>query len=103
MSTNPQPRKEFETITQRSLPTGRKGKHHPLLAQVLDELPRLADGRAIRIPLADFPGSVADIRSAIHRATNKLKLQVSTSSDEEFFYLWKPTDENSPSNGGGSQ
>jgi hypothetical protein len=99
MGSNPESRKEFETITQSSLPTGRKGKHHRLLAQVLDELPRLTDGRAIRIPLAEFPGSVADIRSAIHRATKKLKVQVATSSDDEFFYLWKPTDDGSPGEG----
>ncbi len=80
----------FESISQGELPNGRKGKHHPLLVQVLEDLEQLADGRAIKIPLADFEGEVADIRSAISRATKKKKLDVATSSDENFFYVWKP-------------
>lgn len=85
------PKKEnFKTISHADLPSGRKGKHHPLLVQVLEDLEDLTDGRAMKIPLADFPGSIADIRSAIHRATRKLKVEIATSSDDEFFYVWKP-------------
>jgi hypothetical protein len=80
----------FATIANRDLPNGRKGKHHGMLLKVLADLDRLDDGRAIKIPLADYAGSIADIRSAIHRATAKLKLEIATSSDDEFFYVWKP-------------
>ncbi len=80
----------FESIPQKELPNGRRGKHHSMLVQVLEDLERLAPGRAIRIPLAEFPGTVADIRSAISRATAKKKIEVATSSDDEFFYVWKP-------------
>ena len=80
---------KLETVSQQSLPNGRKGKHHPMIVDVLDALQHLADGRAIKIPLADYPGSVADVRSAIHRATSKQNIQVATSSDEEHFYVWK--------------
>ena len=80
----------FESISQGDLPTGRKGKHHLMLVKVMEDLKQLSDGRALRIPLADFPGSIADIRSAIHRATLKAKVEVATSSDEQFFYVWKP-------------
>ncbi len=79
----------FATIAQRDLPNGRKGKHHLMLRYVLEDLRQLEHGRAIKIPLADFSGSVADIRSAIHRATRKQKLEIATSSDDEYFYLWK--------------
>ncbi len=86
----------FETISQHNLPNGRKGKHHSLLVQVLDDLQQLVDGRAIRIPLAEYPDfGVADLRSAIHRATTKLGLSVATSSDDEFLYVWKAI-ENTP-------
>jgi len=81
----------FASISQVDLPSGRKGKHHLLLVQVIEDLEHLDDGRAMRIPLAEFGGSVADIRAAIFRATKKRKLQVATSSDDEFFYVWKPT------------
>ncbi len=80
----------FESIAQGDLPNGRKGKHHPLLIKVLEDLEQLPDGRAIKIPLAEFEGSVADIRSAISRATKKIATEIATSSDEKFFYVWKP-------------
>ncbi len=83
---------EYETISQDALPNGRKGKHHPMLVRVLKDLEQLKDGRAIRIPLQSCEGEVADIRAAIFRATNKLGIEVATSSDEEFFYVWKPSD-----------
>jgi hypothetical protein len=81
----------FESILQSDLPSGRRGKHHSLLVRVLEDLERIADGRAIRIPLTEFDGSVADIRAAIFRATGKLRIEIATSSDDDFFYVWKPT------------
>lgn len=82
-------RLNFKTIAQSDLPSGRKGKHHLLLERVLDDLKSLEEGRAIRIPLADYAGSIADIRSAIHRATTKQNVEVATSSDDDFVYVWK--------------
>ncbi len=85
------PAADYETISQADLPSGRKGKHYSMLVRVLENLDRLQNGRAIRIPLADCEGSVADIRAAIFRATAKQELEIATSSDDEFFYVWKPT------------
>ncbi len=86
-------RENFDSILQSDLPSGRRGKHHSILVRVLQDLERLADGRAIRIPLTDFEGSVADIRAAIFRATGKRGIEVATSSDDNFFYVWKPSEE----------
>lgn len=80
----------FKTISQDDLPAGRRGKHHSMLLKVLEDLDQLDNGKAIRIPLGEYPGSVADIRSAIHRAVSKQKVEIATSSDEKFFYVWKP-------------
>ncbi len=80
----------FESILQIDLPSGRKGKHHSLLVRVLRDLERLQDGRAIRIPLTACGGSIADIRAAIFRATDKQHIGIATSSDDEFFYVWRP-------------
>jgi len=33
--------------------------------------------------------TLADLRSAVHRATVAKKLDVETSSDSENFYIWK--------------
>ena len=82
----------FETMSRHDLPNGRKGKHHKMLRQALEDLQQLVDGRAIKIPLAHFPDfGVADLRSAIHRAIAKQGLSVATSSDDEFLYVWKST------------
>ncbi len=80
----------FETIAKSELPNGRRGKHHRMLVEVLEDLHQLTDARAMRIPLANYPGSVADLRSAIHRMTKKRNLEIATSSDDQYFYLWKP-------------
>ena len=80
----------FESIAYVDLPSGRRGKHHVLLLQVLDDLTQLEEGHAIKIPLADFAGTVADMRSAISRAAKKRNIEIATSSDENYFYLWKP-------------
>jgi len=96
MATRKQKDDNFESILQADLPSGRKGKHHSLLVRVLQDLERIEEGRAIRIPLAECNGSVADIRAAVFRATEKRHFRIATSSDNEFFYIWKP----SPDNGG---
>ncbi len=82
---------DYESIAQVDLPSGRRGKHYSMLLRVLDNLKRLEDGRAIRSPLSDCEGSVADVRAAIFRATNKQRVEIATSSDDEFFYVWKPS------------
>jgi hypothetical protein len=79
----------FGSISQTDLPSGRRGKHHIMLVQVLEDLQQLSDDRAIKVPIADFPGTLADLRSAISRATRKRKIEVATSSDDDFLYVWK--------------
>ncbi len=92
MSTPPKSKRpNFKTIAQVDLPRGRRGKHFEMLTQVLQDLEQLPSDQAIKIPLAEFPGNTADIRSAIARATAKLGIEVTTSSDDEFFYVWKRT------------
>ncbi len=71
------------------LPAGRVGKHHEIVLQLLDDLERLEDGRAIKIALTDLPDSKENVRSTLNRATRKRNLPVATSSDAEYFYIWK--------------
>lgn len=80
----------FEQISVASLRRGRRGKHHDLLKEVLQDLETLRKGQAIKIPLAEIAGvTLANLRSAIHRATTSRRMRVETSSDEHNFYLWK--------------
>ena len=79
----------FETVSQGDLPTGRRGKHYTFLLEVIEDLQGLPAGRAIRIPLAEFSGTLADMRSAVSRAAKKRKIEVATSSDDNSLYIWK--------------
>lgn len=80
----------FKTISQADLPFGRKGKHNEIVHQLLDDLERLEEGQAIRIPLSELSSAKANIRSALNRATRQRNLTVLTSSDDKYFYVWKP-------------
>jgi hypothetical protein len=79
----------FESILQQDVPKGRDGKHKHVVTQLLNDLERLAEGSALRIPVADLPDTKENIRSALNRATRQRGLDVATSSDAEFLYVWK--------------
>lgn len=84
------PRMNFQSILQRDVPKGRDGKHHLIVSQLLSDLGQLPEGSALRIPLSDLPDSKENIRSALNRATRQRQMEVATSSDAEFLYVWKP-------------
>ena len=48
----------------------------------------LSDGSALKIPLSELPDSKENIRSALNRATRQRGIEVATSSDDEFLYVW---------------
>ena len=78
----------FQSVFQRDVPKGREGKHKAIVSQLLSDLDQLAAGSALRIPLADLPDSKENIRSALNRATRQRGIDVATSSDAEFLYVW---------------
>lgn len=68
----------------------RKGKHHDLLAGIMEDLRGSQLGFAVTIPLAGIQGvSVLNLRSAIVRAASKDDISVATSSDSNNFYVWR--------------
>jgi hypothetical protein len=68
----------------------RRGKHHDLVGGIFQDLDSLPEGSAIKIPLAEVDGTtLANLRSAVHRASASRGLGVETLSDEENFYIWK--------------
>lgn len=78
----------FQSIFQRDVPKGRDGKHKAIVTQLLSDLDQLGTGSALRIPLADLPDTKENIRSALNRATRQRGMEVATSSDAEFLYVW---------------
>ncbi|MGB8535492.1 MAG: hypothetical protein WCD57_03690 [Acidobacteriaceae bacterium] len=79
----------FESMLQTDVPTGRNGKHKVIMEQLLSDLSRLEEGKALKVPLSALPDTKENIRSALSRATRKMGMNVATSSDEEFLYVWK--------------
>src|SRR5271155_1772101 len=68
----------------------RRGKHHDLVGGIFEDLESLPAGSAIKIPLSEVDGmTLANLRSAVHRASTARGLGIETLSDEENFYIWK--------------
>ena len=78
----------FESILQRDVPRGRDGKHKNIVTQLLSDLQHLDGGAALKIPLSELPDTKENIRSALNRATRQKGMEVATSSDNEFLYVW---------------
>jgi hypothetical protein len=82
--------RKYERVAVTSLRKGRRGRHHDLVSGILEELDALPKGSAIKIPLAGTDGvTLANLRSAMHRATTSRRIRVETSSDDKNFYIWK--------------
>jgi TusA-related sulfurtransferase len=79
----------FPSIAKSDLPTGRAGKHRDIVHTLLDDLSKLPSGRALKIPISDLPDTKENIRSALSRATQKLGIEIVTSSDNDHIYVWK--------------
>jgi hypothetical protein len=79
----------FKSIEQAEVPKGREGKHKQIVTQLLSDIDQLGSGRALKIPLTDLPDSKENIRSALNRATRQRGVEVSTSSDADYLYVWR--------------
>jgi hypothetical protein len=80
---------QFESIPQLDVPKGRDGKHKRIVTKLLGDIEQLRPGSALKIPLSALPDSKENVRSALNRATHQKGIQVATSSDNEFLYVWK--------------
>jgi len=85
-----QPALKYRRVDLSSLRKGRRGKHHDLVEGILEELQGVQSGSALEIPLADVNGiGLANLRSAVHRASTSAGLEIETLADEKNFYVWK--------------
>jgi hypothetical protein len=79
----------FKSIEQAEVPKGRDGKHKQIVTQLLSDIEQLGTGRALKVPLDQLPDTKENIRSALNRATRQRGIEVSTSSDADYLYIWK--------------
>jgi hypothetical protein len=81
---------KYRQVRVDALDKGRRGKHHDLVEGILHELKALAPGSAMEIPLDDVGGiGLANLRSAVHRASTTQGLEIETLADEKNFYVWR--------------
>jgi hypothetical protein len=80
---------KFDSIRQADVPKGRDGKHKQIVTQLLSDLDQLSTDTALKVPLEALPDTKENIRAALNRATRQRGMDVATSSDEGFLYVWK--------------
>ena len=80
---------KYRQVQVESLDRGRKGKHHDLVAGILEELQTARPGAALVIPLDEIGGiGLANLRSAVHRAATSAGIRIQTLADDTNFYVW---------------
>jgi hypothetical protein len=79
----------FESVLQVDVPKGRDGKHKEIITQLLAGIEQLDHGAALKVSLSQLPDSKENIRSALSRAARQQKINLATSSNDEFLYVWK--------------
>jgi hypothetical protein len=92
---------KFQSILQVDVPKGRDGKHKEIVSQLLSDIAQLSEGSALKIPLSELPDTKENIRSALSRAARQSAINLATSSDEQFLFVWKVA-QKSHSNGNGA-
>ena len=80
---------KYRQVEVTALDRGRRGKHHDLVRGILQELEMLSPGAAMEIPLDDVGIGLANLRSAVHRASNSRGLEIETLADDKNFFVWK--------------
>jgi hypothetical protein len=81
---------KYRRVEISAIKKGRRGKHHDLVLGILQELRTLTAGAAMEIPLAEVGGiGLANLRSAVHRASAADGLVIETVADEKNLYVWK--------------
>lgn len=78
----------FKGMPQIDVPQGRNGRHKAIVTSILSDLDQVAQGVALKVPLADLADSKEKVRSALNRATRKGGRNVATASDDTFLYVW---------------
>jgi hypothetical protein len=80
---------KFESMLQIDVPKGRDGKHKGIITRLLSDIAKLGDGAALKIPLSQLPDTKENIRSALSRAARQANVNLATSSNDTFLFVWK--------------
>ena len=79
----------FSIVGLSQLPDGRRSKHSEIVNLILAQLWDLDGKNALRVARESFNGEkLSNVRAAVSRAVKKHGLDVSTSTDDGYFYIW---------------
>jgi len=78
----------FRTMAQTDVPQGRNGRHKQIVTQILQDLEKVQDRMALKVPLAELADGKEKVRSALNRAARKAGRDVATASDATYLYVW---------------
>jgi len=80
----------FESINRSAVPHTRRGKHRGMVEQIIREVEGLKGKKALKIPRSALGSAkIEHIRSALSRASAQMNLALSTSTDDNYFYVWR--------------
>lgn len=82
----------FASVLKADVPKGRDGKHKAIVMQLLSDIAQLDAGSALKVPLAELSDSKENVRAALSRAAIQQGIELATSSNEEFLFVWKTDD-----------
>jgi hypothetical protein len=75
-------------MAQTDVPQGRNGRHKQIVTQILQDLEKVQDRMALKVPLAELADGKEKVRSALNRAARKAGRDVATASDATYLYVW---------------
>lgn len=79
----------FASVHKDEVPRGRDGKHKAIVTQLLSDIAQLDAGSALKVPLSELSDTKENIRAALSRAAVQHGIEIATSSNEEFLFVWK--------------
>lgn len=82
-------RLHFASIPLAAAANRRMGKHYKMVSQILSDLEMLDQYSALKVEFSKAGIKKADLRSAIHRAAQKNKVLVATTSDDQYLYVFR--------------
>ena len=80
---------KFESVPQANVPKGRGGKHKQIVELLMHDISQLEQSSALKVPLSALPDTKENVRAALSRASRQKGIDIATSSDNEFLYVWK--------------
>jgi hypothetical protein len=83
------PRLHFAAIPLAAAANRRMGKHYKVVSQILSDLEKLDQYTALKVEFLKVGVKRADLRAAVHRAAQKNKVPLATSSDDKYLYVFR--------------